>query len=310
MSIKTAESTLHTNRTPAPRPAALACLLLVGSLLGLSLIVAKMVIGQGVMPLPFLLLSLIGAGIILLTGERLKGRPFSVNRRIVEYGLVAGALFAVPNIFGFMAVKHVGAGFLSLTLAFPILITYILSLILGLDKFRPIKALGVASGLTGGCILALSKLSSGDSPLIWVILSVSGPLIIAVGNIYRTLRWPSGTSSMFLAALMLLGGAAFLLPVSLVFSPDAFAPIVTDSNTLFLLLAQIGLFSVMYLFYFILQYIAGPVYLSQIGTVAAVVGTTVAVGLLGETSPQNLLLAAGFAAIGMLTFHLASRPAG
>ena len=158
------------------RLASLACLLLVGSLLGLSLVVAKIAVVEGAAPLAFLSVSMIAAGTVLLVGEWWNGRVPRIDRRIAEYGLTTGVLFAAPNAVGFLAVEHVGAGFLSLTFAFPILFTYLLSLGLRLERLQAAKALGVASGLAGGLILALSKVNLGTSPTFWVVLAMSSPV--------------------------------------------------------------------------------------------------------------------------------------
>jgi len=286
---------------------ALLCLALVGSLLGFSLVIGKMAINNGAPPLPFLVVALLGAGTVLLIGERIKGQAFVINGRIVEYGLLAGVLFALPNAIGFIAVEHVGAGFLSLTFAFPILITYILSVVLMLDRFSAGKSLAVLLGLSGGVILALAKVSSGDSALFWVAISMTSPIIIATGNIYRTMRWPTGVSSMYLAAIMLLCAGFILLPVTLFTGAGEFQQLLAQPQILILLALQTALFTVMYLFYFVLQRMAGPVYLSQIGLVGAVTGTIAAVNLLGENVPQNLLVAAILVGLGTALFHYSSR---
>ncbi|MCF6321030.1 MAG: DMT family transporter [Rhizobiaceae bacterium] len=293
--------------TSRARYRALLCLALVGSLLGLSLVIGKMAINSGAAPLSFLVVALLGSGTVLLIGERIKGQAFVINGRIVEYGLLAGALFALPNAIGFIAVEHVGAGFLSLTFAFPILITYILSLVVKLDRFSAGKSFAVLLGLSGGVILAFSKISSGDSALFWVAISMMSPIIIALGNIYRTLRWPAGISSMYLAAIMLLCAGFILLPVILFWGVGEFQQLFVQPEILVLLAFQTGLFTVMYLFYFVLQRLAGPVYLSQIGLVGAVVGTLAAVSLLGENVPQNLLIAAILVGMGTALFHFSSR---
>ena len=185
-----------------------------------------------------------------------------------------------------------GRGFLSLTFAFPILFTYALSLTLRLEKPQAAKALGVLTGLAGGLILALSKVGLGTSPTLWIVLAMTSPVIIAGGNIYRTLRWPAGVSPIFLAAAMLLCGGALLIPFALIQAPGGYAGLLSDRALFAVLLLQIAIFSVLYVFYFVLQRLAGPVYLSQIGTVAAVVGTVVAVWLLGEAVPPNLTVVA------------------
>ncbi|WP_236551376.1 hypothetical protein [Billgrantia tianxiuensis] len=80
--------------------------------------------------------------------------------------------------------------------------------------------------------------------------------------------------------------------------PQLFGPEVIS-----LLLAEVMVFTVLYVFYFVLQKIAGPVYLSQIGMVAALVGTLIAVSLLGEAVPPYLGLAGALVVLGAVLFH-------
>jgi drug/metabolite transporter (DMT)-like permease len=274
-------------------------LLLVGSLLGVSLVIAKLAAD----PLTLLVLSILGAGTILLAGEHMKRRSTPWNARVLECGLVAGGLFALPNAIGFLAVKHVGAGFISLTFAFPILLTYVLALLLKMDHFNGKKAAGVVLGLSGGAVLALSKVISADSPLFWIVLSTLSPIVISLGNIYRTKRWPSGASPTYLAAVMLLSGGLLLAPFSIVWGHGGLTDLIASTPQLFFLVGQIAVFSVMYSLYFVLQHLAGPVYLSQIGSIAAVVGSAVAIHFLEEASPEHLGAAAVLIAAGTVLFQ-------
>lgn len=181
----------------------LAPLLLItaGSLLALSLVVAKLALSAGAAPLAFLLISCLLSGLLLLAVALFTGQAVRLNMRIVEYGLVAGALFALPNAIAFAAVSHVGAGFLSLTFAFPILVTYLLALVLRMERFQTRRMLGVGVAMAGGMLMATSKLMGDFVASGWVILALSMPLIIAVANIYRTRRWPSGVSSVYLRVI-------------------------------------------------------------------------------------------------------------
>ncbi len=303
MTVNTTAAPAITGPSAGSRMAALACLLVVGSLLGLSLVIAKMAVLAGAAPLAFLSLSMLAAGLVLLGGEWIAGRIRRIDRRVIEYGLLSGALFAAPNAVAFLAVRHVGAGFLSLTFAFPILFTYLLSLALRLEPLKATKSAGVVAGLAGGCILALSKVQLGDSPTLWIILAMSSPVIIAIGNIYRTMRWPLGVAPMFLAAAMLLSGGLLSVPFALLQSTDSYTTLFASPERLGLLALQSGVFSLLYFLYFVLQRLAGPVYLSQIGSVAAVTGTAVAVWLLQEAVPPNLALATLFIVVAMALFQ-------
>ncbi|MCH4564148.1 DMT family transporter [Halomonas sp. EGI 63088] len=288
---------------------ALGCLLLVGTFLALSLVVAKLADGAGAPRLTFLMTAMAGAGIVLGTIGTLQRRSMALNRRTLEYAAVAGALFAVPNALAFLAVRHVGAGFISLSFAFPILVTWLLAVWLSLERLRALRLLGVLLGLAGGLVLAAAKAGGADGTPGWALLVLAMPLVIALGNIYRTLRWPEGSSPIFLAALMMLGGAMTLVPFVLLLEPDQLPALFTTGAVLRLLAVEVTVFSVLYLFYFVLQKLAGPVYLSQIGTVAALVGTLIAVLALGEAPPPNLGLAALLVALGTVLFHRGARAA-
>lgn len=289
------------------RLAAIACLLVVGSFLGLSLVVTKLAVERGAAPLALLCLTMIISGAALAIGERRSGNLSKINRRIAEYAIVAGVLFALPNAVAFLAVRHVGAGFLSLVFAFPVLLTYLISLTLRLEPFSRTKALGVCAGLTGGCILGLSKMSAGSSPAFWVLLSMMLPVAVALGNIYRSLRWPPGVSPMFLASGMMLCGGFAALPFALWRAPGGFLDLINVPDLALLLAAQTGIFTILYYFYFLLQRLAGPVYLSQTGSIGAIVGTSVAVVALHEAVPANLAVATLFVVIGMVLFQIGSK---
>ncbi|TFH88577.1 DMT family transporter [Billgrantia azerbaijanica] len=288
---------------------ALGCLLLVGTFLALSLTVAKLADGAGAPRLTFLMVAMAGAGAVLLGIAAARQHPLVVNRRTLEYAAVAGALLALPNALAFVAVRHVGAGFISLSFAFPILITWLLAVCLNLERLRLLRLLGVLLGLAGGLVLAAAKADGGSGAPGWALLVMAMPLVLALGNIYRTLRWPEGGSPVFLAALMMFGAAATLLPLSQALEPGQLPRLFTDAGVLRLLAVETTVFSVLYLFYFVLQKLAGPVYLSQIGAVAAVVGTLIAVLGLGEAPPPNLGLAALLVVGGSLLFQRGARAA-
>lgn len=272
-------------------------------MLALSLTVAKLADQAGAPRLAFLTVAMAGAGLVLLTIAAGLRIHMPIDRRTLEYAAVSGSLSAIPNALGFLAVRHVGAGFTSLGFAFPILFTWIIAVALRMERPRATRLIGVLLGLGGGLVLAAARAGSGDAAGPWVAVVLAIPVVLAVGNVYRTLRWPRGASPVFLAALMMLGAALTLLPFSFILEPWQLRALVGSPAIARHLMAEVGVFTVLYIFYFLLQKIAGPVYLSQIGTVAAVVGTTIAVLALGEAPPPKLGLAGVLVALGMVLFH-------
>lgn len=76
----------------------------------------------------------------------------------------------------------------------------------------------------------------------------------------------------------------------------------------FLVIAQIAASSAMFAFFFRLQQVGGPVYLSQIGYVAAAVGLIVGVMFLGERYALLTWLGAAIIAVGVSITTKARRP--
>ncbi len=285
--------------------ASLSYLLVVGSLLGVSINIAKMTIERGGSPLFLLFWATLGAGTALLVIARLLQNKLQLTQAMIVYGLVSGALFAVPNLLAFMAIEKVGAGFVALNFAFPILLTYALALVFVIEQFDRWRAIGVAAGLAGGVLLAIGKVMNDNPPLPWLLITFSVPVIIALGNIYRTVYWPQGLRPIVAAPLMLLGGALTTGMIALFDGQFAVLWQLQGAAVEMLTLVQTFGFTLLYLLYFVLQKRAGPVYLSQIGSVGAVAGVCVAVLILEEALPSALLPAGILILIGIVMVSLA-----
>lgn len=273
-------------------------LLAVGGLLGLIGNVAKLAAASGWPPVALLLWSLLGAGGLLCLLALARGEAPSLSRPYLRYYLISGLVsISLPNALLFSAIPHVGAGFASLCLAFPPLLTYVLALALRMEGLQRVRLLGILIGLAGSLILALGKLGSSDSPLLWVLATLVMPVFLAIGNVYRSRHWPEGARPLQLAPGMLLAGALLLLPLGL-FGVEL-RPSWEQAAGAWWLAAEVALFAGMYALYFVLQKVAGAVYLSQIGSVTAITGAAVAIFLLGEQGSASMLLAALCTTVGV-----------
>ncbi|WP_417615261.1 DMT family transporter [Oceanisphaera sp.] len=278
---------------------ALGCLLLGGALLGLSTNLAKLAGEVQLSPLAFLYWSISGATVMLLSLAGLRRKWPPMTRRTLEYYLVSALVgVAGSNLIFFSAVPHVGAGFVALIISLPPLFTYIGALALGLERFRMTRAAGVAAALLGAGVLATNKLAAPDADVFWVLLALAGPVLLAIGNLYRTLRWPTGVSADALAPGMLLAAAIMLLTAGLI---PGFSLAVPGGQpvALWLIGAQSLVFSGQFLLLFILQKTGGPVMLSLLGAVGALVAVPVAVFLQGEAPPPGLFVGALLIGLGV-----------
>lgn len=275
------------------------CLLVGGALIGISTNLAKYANEIGVTPLAFLFWSITGAAIILLVVAIIKKELPPLTARSFEYYFVAALVsVAGSNLLLFSAIPHVGASFVALIVSLPPLLTYLGALMLRMERFNIIRALGVAAALTGAGVLAVRKFSAPDASIVWILLALCGPVLLAIGNIYRTLRWPDQASPNALAPGMLIAAALLLFMCSAL--PDFSVHVsLTGWLPLGVIVLQAGLFAGQFLLLFVLQKTGGPVLLSLLGSVGAVVGVPVAIFLQGENPPAGLFLGASLIALGV-----------
>ncbi len=282
----------------------LLCLLAGGFLLGLSTNIAKLAGEAQLPPLALLCWSISGAALILMIVAALRRDLPPVNARTLEYYAVSALVgVAGSNLIFFSAVPHVGAGFVALIISLPPLLTYVGAIALRMERFQPVRAAGVAAALAGAGVLAARKLSAPDADSFWILLALVGPVLLAIGNLYRTLRWPKGVSADALAPGMLVAAAVMLLAAGLL--PGFSLAVPMDSKLPLILIAvQAAVFAGMFLLLFMLQKTGGPVLLSLLGSVGALVGVPVAIFLQGEAPPDGLFVGAALIAAGVALLTL------
>ena len=275
-----------------------ACLLGGGGLIGISTNLAKYAGEIGVTPLAFLFWSITGAAAILLIVALIRHELPPLNARSFEYYFVAALIsVAGSNLLLFSAIPHVGAGFVALIISLPPLLTYLGALALRMEQFNIVRALGVAAALLGAGVLAARKFSTPDASTFWILIALCGPVLLAIGNIYRTLRWPDKASPSALAPGMLIAASLLLLSFSVL--PNFSVNMPLDWLPLGLIGIQAAVFAGQFLLLFLLQKTGGPVLLSLLGSVGAVVGVPVAIFLQGEMPPEGLFLGASLIALGV-----------
>ena len=277
----------------------LTCLLAGGALIGISTNLAKYAGEVGLTPLAFLFWSITGAAIILLLVSFLRQQPPPLSARSFEYYFVAALVsVAGSNLLLFSAIPHVGAGFVALIISLPPLLTYLGALVMRIEQFTVMRACGVVAALMGAGVLAIHKFSAPDASVFWIVMALCGPVLLAIGNIYRTLRWPDNASPSALAPGMLIA-AALLLGMMGILPGFSVAVPLAEPLPLGLILAQACVFAGQFLLLFLLQKTGGPVLLSLLGSVGAVVGVPVAIFLQGEAPPEGLILGASLIALGI-----------
>lgn len=278
----------------------LLCLLAGGALIGISTNLAKYAGEIGLTPLAFLFWSITGAAVILSVYALLRRELPPLKKPILSYYFVAALVsVAGSNLIFFSAIPHVGASFVALIISLPPLLTYLAAIVLRIEPFTKLRALGVVAALAGAGVLAARKFSAPDASVFWIVLTLCGPVLLAIGNIYRTLYWPANLSASALAPGMLIAASGLLALVSIVPHYSLAVPM-TALLPLGLIVLQAFVFAAQFLLLFLLQKTGGPVLLSLLGAVGAVVGVPIAIFLQHESPPEGLILGASLIALGVM----------
>ena len=273
-------------------------LLVTGALLGAIPPLGKLATQAGIPPTTWSFVISFGAGTILLAV--LLWRDGAIRPTVAKlryFAITATVSYAIPNVLMFSVIPHLGAGYSSIMFTLSPILTVGLSILLGVRRPNALGIFGIVVGFIGAVIVASTRGQAGQpAGAIWVGLGLLIPVSLAAGNIYRTSSWPAGTSPLELAAGSHLAAAALLLVA--LFAVSEADDLGRLGEIPLLVALQVAVATAMFAFFFRLQLVGGPVYLSQIGYVGAAVGLLVGIGLLGEryalaTWIGAILIAAG-----------------
>ncbi|RVD71224.1 MAG: DMT family transporter [Mesorhizobium sp.] len=257
-------------------------LVVTGSLLGLTLPFGKLATVAGVPAMVWAFVISLGAGGVLLLALLLRGERIRLTAHRLRYFFITAAVsYAFPNLLMFSAIPHLGAGYTGIMFTLSPVVTLVFSILLGVRRPNLLGVVGIAVGFVGAVMVAVTRGEAGQpAEFFWVAVGLLIPVSLAAGNIYRTVDWPEETGPIELAVGSHLASATLLLAgILALLGKSAFVPL---SGVPLVVAGQVASASAMFAFFFRLQAVGGPVYLSQIGYVAAAVGLFAGTIFLGE----------------------------
>lgn len=272
-------------------------LLAVGTLLGLNFPLGKLAQAAQVPAVLWAALISLGASTLLGAWLLLRRRPVVCDAQHARYFVITALVsYALPNLLVLAAMAHLGSGPTATMFTLSPLFTALLSRLAGLRAPARLEYWGIAIGFGGALLVALARGEAGrPAAWLWVGVGLLIPLLLALGNVYRSLDWPPRADGTWLAVGS--HGVAALLLLALCALTGAWRGLPALAGVPWLAAAQVAAAVLMFPLFFRLQPLGGPVLLSQIGTVGAGVGVAVGAGLLGERYP--LLVWGGVALIAL-----------
>ncbi len=260
-------------------------LLAVGTLLGLNFPLGKLAQAAQLPAVLWAALISLGASSLLGAWLLLRRRPVVCDAQHLRYFVITALVsYALPNLLVLAAMAHLGSGPTAMMFTLSPLFTALLSRLAGLRAPARLEYWGIAIGFGGALLVALARGEAGrPAAWLWVGVGLLIPLLLSLGNVYRSLDWPPRADATWLAVGS--HGVAALLLLALCALTGAWRGLPALAGVPWLAAAQVTAAVLMFPLFFRLQALGGPVLLSQIGTVGAGVGVAVGAGLLGERYP-------------------------
>ena len=242
---------------------------------------------------------LFGAAVISLVAYW-RGESPRLDRSTLRYAAVAGVLgVSAPSLATYCALSQVPAGLVGVIGALSPLFTYVLALGMGVERFGAFRAAGISLGLVGVLVLLLPRGALPDAgTLPWVALALAGPLLLAAGNLFRSLAWPAGLPPLGAASLMLSLQALAVVPLALA-TGDFRWPLAMRQDGDLALLGGGAFTAVFYLSAFELQRRAGPVVVGQLGYVITAESLAIGAFAFGERYDTSVFVAAALILAGL-----------
>jgi drug/metabolite transporter (DMT)-like permease len=267
---------------------------------GLTMPLSKIAVSTGHQYFGLIAWQLVFGAIILFAINRFQGRglPFG-GRYLLRYGLIALLGTIIPNSASYQAAVHLPAGLLSILISLVPMFALPLALIVGMERFEPLRFLGVVCGAVAIVLIVGPKASLPDASLtFWVLIAAIAPLMYAFEG-----TWVARYGILDLDPVQLLLGASlvglvFVVPLALVTGQwvDLVQPWAAPE---YALLISSVIHALIYVVYVWLVGRAGSVFASQVAYLVTGSGVVWAILILSESYSAWIWAALGVMMLGL-----------
>lgn len=208
---------------------------------------------------------------LLVTATHREQKKITVPH--LRYYFICGLTgIVIPNTTMYFAAPHLPAGLLAVVVNTVPIIAYPMALFARVEKFDPLRLIGVLLALSGLMLFVLPKASlpSSDS-VFWIVATLITPLSFAFCAVYISRFRPPDSDSLSLSAGTLIAASLILSPF-VILSGNFYLlhfPLTAADGVIII---EIILSSAGYVLFFQLIKIAGPVYYSLVDTIVSLTG--------------------------------------
>lgn len=199
-----------------------------------SYTLAKIATMQGGSPVGIAIWEGFGSGLLLLIVCAFAGKWPRLDRRHLVYYAVNGLIgLTFPSVLLLNVAPHLPVSITTLLIPLAPLVTYLFVLALKVERFVPLRALGVLLGFAGVLMIVLPDNSLPAPSMVgWVFVGLLASVFYAMQNVYISLQSPPGADALTQTAAMLSIGGIVMLPYALI-SGDFLSPFAPWSTVTF-----------------------------------------------------------------------------
>ncbi|MEX2453281.1 MAG: DMT family transporter [Rhodospirillaceae bacterium] len=294
---------------PASPLLPIALLFAIGALWGGFFVLIKLGVTGGVEPANYLFWFTLLAGSWLFLAGALRGNRPRFARDHIPYYLRLGLVrFTLANLIMYTVQGKLPVGLMAIIMAFTPIFTYLISLLMRVDRFLWFRSAGILLGFGGALLIVIPRSSLPDPELsFWVLLGFGAPLLHAIAYVALNERArPTGVDSITLSSGTLYAACVLALPIAL--ATGAFQwpgwPLSGGEKAL---LAHSLIAAVNFYCIFELIRIAGPTYMSQANFLSVGFGVLFGIVIFGETHSAFVWGAIGLMLSGVALVNLKPR---
>lgn len=288
----------------------LALLLACGLCLGTIFPLGRIAQQQGISALTYIFTTAAGAGVVLAVLSWMTGQSLRPSKAAFRYAAISGQLtFAIPWGCVVVVLPKLGSALPAIIQCLTPMTTLALVYFLRLEKPNLLRITGLLIGFSGIVIVLIlqnQQTNTESAALVWYAVALITPAVLAIGNVYRSTNWPQTTNHpLQLAAWSMFAASFSMFCLSLITRGISGALLNELISGWHFLLAQGLTTGAGFAFFFRLQLIGGPIYVSQLSYVNTAVGVGFAVILLAEVLSPWTYLALAFSFLGILIVNWA-----
>lgn len=275
-------------------------LVILGAGWGITQPLAKIAVSSGYQFLGLVFWQLTISAVVLTVITAVRRKSLPVTRATLRvYLMIALIGTIIPNSASYQAVVHLQSGLMSVLLSLVPMLAFPVALALGLERFAPLRLLGLSLGLAGVALIVLPEASLPAPGLAaWVFVALIAPLCYGLeGNLVA--RWGlAGLDPVQALAGASVTGALIALPLALLSGQFIvpFGPVTIQDGAI---LASGLVHACVYTTYVWLVGRAGPTFAVQCSYLVTGFGVFWAMLLLGEGYTPYIWAALGLMLVGM-----------